>query len=778
MIRLVRVLVACAVCSVVACGDSEQSVRILVFQASPDAIEAGQSTNLVFAVDPSDAKISITGLGDLTGKTQAAVTPATSSSYQLTATAGSSSATKTVMVTVGPTTASAIQVTPATATPIAGNQLDVTLTVLASNGKPAPGFRGTVHIASTDSKASLPTDVAFTATDAGVKHVMVTLETAGLSTLTATDLSAKAGVQGSSSVTVQPGPARSYTLTALPASAKAGESLVLTITVKDAFGNVATNHGGEVQLTSADGTDVLPPKGGFTAGVRSVNLAFTRTGTHVAQVEDPAAAIASAPTSSVAVGPGAPFRVAITQTSQAATAGAVQSFTTALVDFYDNTCTDYAGTLHFAAIGDLSAVLPGDFTFGAGDAGTHDFTATLKTSGSVTVAISDTVAAVTGAATWTVGAAAAATCSADQAPATAVAGSVVGLAVVVRDPFGNLATGYAGTVRLTATDARANLPADVTYVPGSDAGSHAFSVALLTTGGQTVTATDLADPAIQCTTGIAITPAAPKLVVTLPGSTNAGYPVTVGVTVKDLFDNAIPNYTGTVSFTSSDAAAGAATPGPITFNGSEGGVASTSATFGTPGTQTLSASDTGSPQASGSSAAAVHGLVYSAPATGRVRLVANTAQSNAQVVQLDLIANERLEISTFFGGGPGSFAAGMNLPLDTTRVQADTTLFTPGPALPPGAGPRAARGVIGPDHVLYTAVSRKRLAGSVFAQATEVQAGQVFYSVRLKLTQAGTVGAVFDGAQLLSMYRASVRDQWGDDFVSQTEFGVGKLEIR
>jgi hypothetical protein len=162
-----------------------------------------------------------------------------------------------------------------------------------------------------------------------------------------------------------------------------------------------------------------------------------------------------------------------------------------------------------------------------------------------------------------------------------------------------------------------------------------------------------------------------------------------------------------------------------------------------------------------------------------VRLVVNAAQSTTQVVQLDLVANELLEVSAFFGGGPGSFTAGMNLPLDTTRAGAAATLFTPGPALPAGTGTRVAAGTIGPsDHVLYTVVSRKRAAGTNFTQGTQVAAGAVFYSVRLQLTAAGTVGAVFDGAQPLALYRAAVRDQYGDDFISQSEFGIGRLEIR
>src|SRR5207245_1978466 len=113
------------------------------------------------------------------------------------------------------------------------------------------------------------------------------------------------------------------------------------------------------------------------------------------------------------------------------------------------------------------------------------------------------------------------------------------------------------------------------------------------------------------------------------------------------FDNAISNYAGTVSFTSTDSGAGAVVPSPITFAGTEGGVGTSSATFVTLGLQTIAASDGGTPPASGNAVSTVHGLVYSNPASGRVRLVANAAQSNPQVVQLDLVANERLELSVF-----------------------------------------------------------------------------------------------------------------------------------
>ena len=774
MIRNLAITVA--VCALVACGDNnEHKLTVTLFAAAPDAIEVGQSSKLLFVVDPPDADVNITTVGDVSGQTEATVTPTVTTTYDLTATKGKNTATSSVTITVGPRQASGLRVDVATMTPEAGAPFAVTVTALAGDGSTAVGYRGTVHLSSSDGSAVLPGNLVFDAAAAGVQHAMVTLKSAGLNTVTGTDV-VNTGTSATASVTVQPGPAASYELSALPSTAAAGQALVLTITALDAFGNLATSYTGQAAFSSGDATDELPATGGFTAGVRTVNLAFDTVGVHAATVSEVSGAI-TATTTDVTIGSAAPIRIAITGANPSTIAGTDEAFTATLFDLFDNPCTNFAGTVHFTAT-DPQAAVPADYTFTPFDAGSHAFSVTFKTAGVDSLTIADTSSATTAASnTWNVAGATASTCVATQAPSTAAAGSVVGLTVLTHDQFGNVATTYAGTMQLTATDVRAVLPPNVTYVPAVDAGSHAFSAALLTTGAQTLTATDTVDGSITCNTTIAITPAAPKIVMSLPGGANAGYGVTVGVAVRDVFDNPITNFAGTVSFTSSDSGVGAVTPAPIVFTGSEGGVGSSSATFMTIGTQTVTASDGAS--ANGVAQITVHGLVYTPPATGRVRLVPNVAQTNANVIQLDLIANERLEVGSFFGGGPGSFAAGMNLPLDTTRVAGDTTLFVPGAALPAGTGTRAAAAAIGAtDHVLYAAVSRKRVAGTIFTQESDVQAGQVFYSVRLKLTQAGTVGPVFDGAQPLAQYHASVRDQYGDDFVNQGDFGVGRLEIR
>src|SRR4051794_39960819 len=134
MSRILPLLTIVAACTLAACGDDQAKVQILLFQASPDAIEAGQSTKLVFAVQPEGAKISITGVGDVTGKTEASISPTETTSYQLTAINGKATTNETVKVTVGATSAASIKVQPSSKTPIAGEAFTVALTVLGTDG--------------------------------------------------------------------------------------------------------------------------------------------------------------------------------------------------------------------------------------------------------------------------------------------------------------------------------------------------------------------------------------------------------------------------------------------------------------------------------------------------------------------------------------------------------------------------------------------------------------------------------------------------------------------
>ena len=91
------------------------------------------------------------------------------------------------------------------------------------------------------------------------------------------------------------------------------------------------------------------------------------------------------------------------------------------------------------------------------------------------------------------------------------AGVASDVTLTARDPYGNIATSYSGTITFTSTDLQATLPADYTFLPG-DAGVKTLSgaVTLRTAGEQSVTATDTIIPSITGTqTAITVVAGAP-----------------------------------------------------------------------------------------------------------------------------------------------------------------------------------------------------------------------------------------------------------------------------
>jgi hypothetical protein len=60
------------------------------------------------------------------------------------------------------------------------------------------------------------------------------------------------------------------------------------------------------------------------------------------------------------------------------------------------------------------------------------------------------------------------------------------LTVTVKDAYGNVVTGYSGTIHFSSTDSQAKLPANYTF-PAADKGVHAFTGLILRkTGKQTI----------------------------------------------------------------------------------------------------------------------------------------------------------------------------------------------------------------------------------------------------------------------------------------------------
>ena len=284
------------------------------------------------------------------------------------------------------------------------------------------------------------------------------------------------------------------------------------------------------------------------------------------------------------------------------TAGTAGTMTVTAKNFYGATATGYVGTIHFTST-DGAATLPADYTFQPSDNGVHTFTngVTLNTPGTQSITVADSVTnSISGTQSGIVVAAgaSAATLTVEGFPTPTVAGTPGSVTVTAKTAGGSTATNYTGTVTFSSTDGAAVLPTNYTFQP-SDNGVHTFAnaVTLKTAGTHSITATDtVASYIAGAESGISVVPAA-AATLTVTGAPSllwAGEAVSESVTVKDAYNNFATNYTGTIHFTSTDGAA--VLPADYTFTGGDSGthIFTNGVTFNTDGTQSITATDTGS----------------------------------------------------------------------------------------------------------------------------------------------------------------------------------------
>ena len=274
----------------------------------------------------------------------------------------------------------------------------------------------------------------------------------------------------------------------------------------------------------------------------------------------------------------------------AETAGKSFSLTVTAQNSTGVTDTGYTGTVQFTS-SDVQAGLPANFTFTAADAGTYTFTVTLETAGSQSITATDTT---TSAITGTLSEISVSPAPASQfvlsgLPSTTTAGVAQTVTVTAEDPYGNVATGYGGTVQFTSSDPQASLPAIYSFTT-ADQGVHVFTLAFETAGTQSMTVTDTASGITAAQSGITVQAAAAKsfTVTDFPVVDTAGAPITVTVTAYDAYGNVATGYTGTVSLTSSDPCA--VLPSSFTFPGTTG-THIFAVTLETAGAQSITATD-------------------------------------------------------------------------------------------------------------------------------------------------------------------------------------------
>jgi hypothetical protein len=613
------------------------------------------------------------------------VTLKTAGSQTVTATdTVTSAANGSASVTVNPGAASTLIVTGFPSPDTAG--VTGTIIVVAEDpyGNTATDYTGTVHFTSSDAQADLPGDTILTN---GAGAFSVTLKTAGTQAITATDTVTGSITGTQSGIVVNPAALSAFLVAGFPSPATAGAPSSFRVTAQDPYGNTVTGYTGTITFSSSDSQALLPPDYAFTAsdhGTHEFGAVLDSAGSQSITATDTVTGSIVGTQAGIVVNP-AGFLVA--GFASPTTAGTSQSFTVSVLDAQGNVITGYTGTVHFTST-DPQAQLPADFTFTANDNGVETFTATLYTAGVRTITATDTVAgSVTGSQSGIeVDPAAASSLVVSGFPSSTTAGVSGTFTVTAYDPYGNVATGYTGTVSFSSSDPQASLPADYAFQP-SDQGTQTFSATLFTAGVQSLTATDAANGLAGMQSGIEVTPAAAAsfLVTGYPSPVQAGTINTFTVTALDPYGNVATDYTGTVHFTSSDLAANLQADYHFTIN--DHGTRTFAAVFNTPGIQNLVATDTVDATITGEQ----DGIEVDPPLVGQGGVSSSTltlsqagaapatGAANPATVASDQAANQGLADNQLAQLQPlvreGGFDATLTEALDSFFAEFDSTLF-------------------------------------------------------------------------------------------------------
>jgi probable HAF family extracellular repeat protein len=482
---------------------------------------------------------------------------------------------------VGPASVTHLQMTTQTST-VAGAPFSVTVTALDAFGNVATNYGGGVRFSSTDGQAVLP-DI--TSLVNGTLTVTVTLKTAGAQTLVASAGKSQAA-SAKADIAVSPAGVSQFAVT-VPDDVSAGVPFAVTVTAQDAYHNTITNYGGTVHFSSSDPGAGLPADSTLPGGSKAFTFTLKTAGTDGLTATDSGNGSLTG-SSTVVVDPGA--AVAFTVDLPAgAVAGAAADVTVTAFDAYGNPTPNYSGVLRFTA-SDGQAVLPPDSTL---NLGTGTFSAVLKTAGGQTVTVTDTSnAGLTGSGSLTVSPGEVVRFEV-TAPASNDAGATSTVTVTALDAYGNVATGYTGTVFFASNDYQVDLPDSSTLTNGFQS----FSVVLKTAGIHNVTAVDTVHDGLtgQASVNTIAGPVAKLSLTAPPISPFAGSAFTMPVTARDAYFNFINTYNGTVHFTSSDPNALLPADGPLT-----NGIGTFSFTLYKALQQTVTATDTANGSITGS----------------------------------------------------------------------------------------------------------------------------------------------------------------------------------
>jgi uncharacterized membrane protein len=352
-------------------------------------------------------------------------------------------------------------------------------------------YTGQVYFTSTSTTATLPytsaseyTFTSGTGLDNGVHSFPgagFTQFTTGSRTITITTGTVSLT---SSAITVNPAAVSKYVVSSTTPQI-AGVGWSGTITAEDQYNNIVTTDTATATMTGT-GSVLFYTTSGYstttTSYVLSSGVATFYAMDTVAQTITLTATTSSitGTSSSITVTHAAATSLVLTPGTDSITAGTTQSYVATATDATGNTW-DVTATTSF----EINSHAAGSWTLNV-------YTAHIAGVAWV-INGTDSVSGITAHATLTVTPAAIDHFTVTGITDPVVAGVLTSPTVTAYDTYGNIATGYTGTIHFTSTDVKVGtvLPDDYTFLSG-DNGVHVFTsgVKLITIGEQTVTATD------------------------------------------------------------------------------------------------------------------------------------------------------------------------------------------------------------------------------------------------------------------------------------------------
>ncbi len=471
-------------------------------------------------------------------------------------------------VTPTPSTA-VVQVVPAGATHFgltlptsvtAGSPFSATISALDASGNTDTAYTGTLTWTSSDPNATAPNSTALTSGDQGSVTVSGLILQNASSGQTEQVVDAN-GIMGSAQIAVTAASAASLQITG-PSTTAAGARFSVGVSAWDIYNNTVATYNGTVHFVTSDGNGAVPTDTNFTvanAGQRTfVNGVTLRTdGNQTVTVSAGALTPATLP---VQVHNGATSTL-ILSLPASTVAGTPLGVTVTAEDAYGNIALNFNDTVVLGGQ-DPNGAFGAPIVFSGADQGSKTLAnyVTLRASGSQVVTATDVNNNSVGisSAIITVKPATISYLSMNS-PNAVVASSPFSVTVTGYDAYNNIANTYAGTVSLLSDDTLGT-PSNtsalaVHFASGSTATRTITGVTLRTAGNHNMVAQDVNNniTPTPITLPIQVVPAgATHFGISLSTSAVAGSAFNATISALDASGNTDTNYTGTLTWTSSD----------------------------------------------------------------------------------------------------------------------------------------------------------------------------------------------------------------------------------